>query len=122
MDQLEAVLDESKRLIRDYPALAAFLRAVRSESRAQSPQNGPQYPGSKALRDVVSEIIGKAHAQGALSPATSTEAATNAICALTRGLTERAARLSPEAYDATLGSAKRMIRGTLFARVGPSDQ
>jgi hypothetical protein len=39
-----------------------------------------------------------------------------AICALTRGLSERAASLPPDAYDATLGSAKKLIRGTLFAR------
>jgi AcrR family transcriptional regulator len=124
IDQLDEVLDESKRLLRDFPYLAAFLRAVRSASTAQSRQGGPQYPGSRALRDVVTEIIEDAYLQGALSPDTSTQAATDAICALTRGLTEPAARMSPEAYDATLDSAKRMIRGTLFVRVktAASDQ
>lgn len=112
--QLEAVLDESKRLMRDYPHLAAFLRAVRSDSTAQSRQGGPPYPGSKALREIVTEIVEDAHRRGALAPATGTVAAIDAICALTRGLTEPAARVSPEAYDATLNAAKRMIRGTLF--------
>jgi len=118
-DQLDAVLDESKRLMRDYPHLAAFLRAVRSGSTTQSVLSGGQYPGSKALRDVVTEIVENAHSRGALSPATNTAAAIDAICALTRGLTEPAARSSRESYDATLSVAKRMIRGTLFARPKP---
>ncbi|MHA7651492.1 TetR/AcrR family transcriptional regulator [Mycobacterium sp. ML4] len=120
-DQLDAVLEESKALMRDYPHLAAFLRAVRSGSAAHSVQNGRQYPGSRALRDVVTVIVEKAHGQGVLAPATDTGAVINAICALTRGLTEPAARVSPEAYDATLRAAKRMIRGTLFIRPKPRD-
>lgn len=115
-DQLDAVLDESKRLVRDFPHLAAFLRAVRSGGTTQSRLGAPPYPGSKALRDVVTEIVENADRQGALSRATNTAAAIDAICALTRGLTEPAALDTPEAYDATLGVAKRMIRGTLFAR------
>ncbi|KZS65689.1 MAG: TetR/AcrR family transcriptional regulator [Mycobacterium pseudokansasii] len=114
VDRLDAVLDESTRLIHDYPYLAAFLRAVRIESNARSSRGGPKYPGSKALRDVVSEIVADAHGQGALSPDTGPTGAVEAICALTRGLSEQAASLAPEAYEATLGSAKRLIRGTLF--------
>lgn len=113
-DQLDAVLDESKRLIHDYPHLPAFLRAVRSGGTTQAVPSGGQYPGSKALRVVVTEIVDNAHSRGALSPATNTAAAVDAICALTRGLTEPAARGSQETYDATLSVAKRMIRGTLF--------
>ncbi|GAB2994733.1 TetR/AcrR family transcriptional regulator [Mycobacterium bourgelatii] len=116
VDRLDAVLDESKRLRREFPDLAAFLRAVRAESAAQLPHGGPQYPGSRALRDVVTEIIADAQAQGLLSPETNAAATVDAICALTRGLSERAASLSPDAYDATLDSAKSLIRGTLFAR------
>ncbi|ARG56772.1 TetR/AcrR family transcriptional regulator [Mycobacterium kansasii] len=115
VDRLDAVLDESTRLIHDYPHLAAFLRAVRIESNARSSRDGPKYPGSKALRDVVSEIVADAHRHGALSPDTGPTGAVEAICALTRGLSEQAASLAPEAYAATLGSAKRLIRGTLFA-------
>jgi len=118
VDRLDAVLDASKQLIRDYPYLPAFLRAIRAESTVQLRRGGPNYPGSKALRDVVTEILEDARVQGVLSPDTSVDAAVEAICVLTRGLSERAASLSPEAYDATLGSAKRMIRGTLFTRSG----
>jgi AcrR family transcriptional regulator len=116
IDRLDAVLDESNRLIRDYPYLAAFLRAIRAQNNAQSRRASPKYPGSKALRDVVTEIVEDARVHGVLAPDTGMEAAVEAICALTRGLSEQATSLRPEAYDATLGSAKKLIRGTLFKR------
>ena len=115
-DQLDAVLDESKRLTLDYPYLTAFLRAIRAQSTAQIRHGGPKYPGSKALHDVVTEIVEDARVQGRLSPETDAGAAVEAICALTRGLSEHADSLPPEAYDATLRSAKKLIRGSLFAR------
>lgn len=108
VDRLDAVLDESKRLIVDYPYLTAFLRAMRAHSSAQA--------GSKALRDVVTEIVEDARARGRLSAETDTGATVEAICALTRGLSEQAASLSPRDYDATLNAAKKLIRGSLFAR------
>ncbi|KAA1249270.1 TetR/AcrR family transcriptional regulator, partial [Mycobacterium simiae] len=117
VDRLAAVLDESKQLMHDYPHLAAFLRAIRVESYARSAPEGPKYPGSKALRDVVSEIVEDAREQGMFSAATDATAAVEAICALTRGLSEQAASLPPEGYEATLRSAKKLIRGTLFAGV-----
>jgi hypothetical protein len=51
-----------------------------------------------------------------MSSGAGSAAAVEAICALTRGLSEQAASLPPEAYDATLSSAKKLIRGTLFAQ------
>jgi AcrR family transcriptional regulator len=116
IDRLEAVLDEADRLMREYPRLAAFDRAMRAESTAHPRGGGPRYPGLKVLRDTINDVIEDARASGALSPDTDPAAAINAIYALTRGLTERAANLAPEAYAATLGSAKELIRGTLFAR------
>jgi AcrR family transcriptional regulator len=116
LDRLAAVLDESKRLILDYPYLTAFLRAMRAQSTAQIRLGSPKYPGSKALHDVVREIVEDARVQGRLSPETDAGAAVEAVCALTRGLSEQAANLPPEAYDATLSSAKKLIRGSLFAR------
>jgi len=116
VDRLDAVLDESKRMRREYPYLAAFLRAIRAESAAQLRRGGPIYPGSRALRDVVTEIVEDAGVQGMLSPDTDAAATVQAICALARGLSERAGNLSPEAYDATLDSAKALIRGTLLTR------
>ncbi|OBI46666.1 TetR/AcrR family transcriptional regulator [Mycobacterium colombiense] len=113
VDRLAAVLDESGRLMRDYPDLAAFERAMRvigHEHGSPSRQSGP-----KALPDIITEIIGDARAQGALPAGTDPRAAVNAIHALTRGLTERAASLDPDAYAATLDSAKGLLRGTLFS-------
>ncbi len=106
VDRLEAVLDESMRLILDYPYLTAFVRAMRAKSTTQ--------PGSKALRDVVTEIVEDARATGRLSPDTDAGAAVEAVCALMRGLSEQAASLPPDAYDATLNAARKLIRGSLF--------
>jgi AcrR family transcriptional regulator len=116
VDRLDAVLDESQRLIRDYPYLAAFLRAVRAGSTRPPRRESPRHPESKALRDAVTEIVADARTHGALSPDTEPAAVVETICALTRGLSERAASLSPAAYEATLDSAKKLIRGSLFAR------
>ena len=109
------MLDESSRLIRDYPYLTTFLRALRAGSTARSRDGGPQYPGSKALHDVVFDIVADAKRQGRLAAETDTRSTVQAICALTRGLTEQSDRLRPQAHEAALDSAKKLIRGTLFA-------
>lgn len=111
-DRLAAVLDEASRLMRDYPDLASFERAMRVIGH--QPGSRSQQSGPKALRDIITEIIGDARALGALPAGTDPRAAANAIHALTRGLTERAASLGPRAYAATLDSAKGLLRGTLF--------
>jgi AcrR family transcriptional regulator len=113
VDRLAAVLDETERLMREYPHLAAFDRAMRAERAPRGAR--ARYAGLKALRDSITDIIDDAVARQALPPDVDPGAAVNAIYALTRGLTERAASLTPEAYAATLGSAKELIRGTLFA-------
>ncbi|OMC47574.1 TetR family transcriptional regulator [Mycobacterium sp. IS-2888] len=114
VDRLDAVLDECGQLMRDYPYLAAFLRAMRAQSNAQLRRGSPRYPGSKALLDVVTEIIEDARAHGMLAPGIGTAATAETICALARGLSEQAGTLPPTAFDATLASAKKLIRGTLF--------
>jgi AcrR family transcriptional regulator len=115
VDRLEAVLDELGRLMREHPYLAGFDRAMRAESTARPRSGRARHAGLKALRDIINDIVQDAGARGALPPDTSPGAAVNAIYALARGLTERAANLTPEAYGATLISAKELIRGTLFA-------
>jgi AcrR family transcriptional regulator len=116
VDRLDAVLDESSRLTHDYPYLTAFLRALRAGSTARLGRGGPQYPGSKALHDVVSEIVADAKRQGRLSPKTDMRSTVAAVCALTRGLTEQSDRLRPQAHEAALDAAKKLIRGTLFTK------
>ncbi len=114
-DRLEAVLDEMHRLLREYPHLAAFDRAMRAEGAAHPRRNRVREPGLKALRDIIDQILADARARKALPPATDPEAAVDAIYALARGLMERATKLTPDAYAAALESAKELIRGTLFA-------
>lgn len=115
VDRVEAVLDELDRLMREYPYLAAFDRAMRAESTAHPHGGRIRDAGLKALRDIIGDIVQDAGSRGALPPGTDPGAAVNAIYALARGLTERSASLTPETYAATLGSAKELIRGTLFA-------
>jgi AcrR family transcriptional regulator len=103
VDRLEAVLDELGTLLREYPHLAAFERAMRGHA------------GLKGLRDTIDDIVRDAQARGALPPGTDPGAAANAIYALARGLTDRATNLAPAAYAAALDSAKDLLRGTLFA-------
>jgi AcrR family transcriptional regulator len=115
VDRLEAVLDELHRLMREYPYLAAFDRAMRTGGTAHPRSGRAGHPGLIALRDIINDIIEDARARGALPADANSGAAVDAIYALARGLTERAANLTPEAYAATLASAKELIRGTLFA-------
>jgi AcrR family transcriptional regulator len=115
VDRLEAVLDELDRLMREYPYMAAFDRAMRAESTAHPGSGRARRTGLKALHDIIDDVIQEARTRGELPPDTDSDAAVNAVYALARGLTERAANLTPKAYAATLGSAKELIRGTLFA-------
>jgi AcrR family transcriptional regulator len=116
VDRLDAVLDEYGQLMRDYPYLAAFLRAMRAHGNALVRRGGPKYPGSKALRDVVTGIVEDARVHGMLAPDIGTAATAETICALARGLSEQAGTLSPTVYDDTVSSVKKLIRGTLFNR------
>lgn len=101
--------------MREYPDLAAFERAIRAESSAAGPGR-PAHAGLRVLRDVISEVVEDARARGSLPADIEPGAAVDAIYVLTRGLTERAASLTPGACAATLASARSLLRGTLFAR------
>ena len=116
--RLEALLDASDQLMRDYPHLAAFERAIRAESASFLRRTDPDREGFPALRDIISEIIDDAARQGALAADSDPAGTADAIYALTRGLAEQAANLTPEAYHTAMRSAKRLIRGALF--VGPN--
>jgi AcrR family transcriptional regulator len=116
IERIVAVLDEVDRLTREFPFLAAADRAIRTEITADPHGRRPGRPGLKALRDIIADIVEDARAQGALPRGAATGATVDAVYALARGLTERAASLPPDAYAATLESAKALIRGTLFRR------
>ncbi len=114
VDRLDAVLDESDRLMREYPYLAAFERAIRAESAAFL--RGSHIDGVEfgALHDIIAEIIDDARRQGSLAAGADAHGTVTAIYALARGLTEQAAILPPQGYHRALRSAKQLIRGTLF--------
>jgi AcrR family transcriptional regulator len=106
VDRLDALLDESDRLMREYPYLAAFERAMRAES------DDSNRAGVQAIRGLIAEIIDNAHRAGALATDVDADAVVDVLFALARGLTERAQSQHPG--QDTLVTAKRLIRGTLF--------
>jgi AcrR family transcriptional regulator len=114
IDRIEAVLDESGQLMREYPDLAAFEWAIRAESAAAL---GSQVAGNTGFQ-VFREIIEDIYRQGDLAGDPDSRGAVEAIYSLVYGLTELAATLPPENYHAALGSAKQLIRGTLLAPSG----
>jgi AcrR family transcriptional regulator len=101
IDRIEAVLDESGRLMREYPDLAAFEWAIRAEGAVDAGEAGD---GFQAFRQIIEGI-----AEGAGEPGS-----VEAVYSLIYGLTELAATLPPVEYHAALDSAKRLIRGTLL--------
>ncbi|OBA72133.1 TetR family transcriptional regulator [Mycobacterium sp. 1554424.7] len=101
IDRVEAVLDESGRLMREYPDLAAFEWAIRAEDAVDAGDAGTRF---QAFREIIEGIV-----EGAGEPGS-----VEAIYSLIYGLTELAATLPSEDYHAALGSAKHLIRGTLL--------
>jgi AcrR family transcriptional regulator len=99
--RIEAVLDESGRLMREYPDLAAFEWAIRAESAIGLDSEMARGTGFQAFREIIESVIEDA-------------GAVEAIYSLIYGLTELAATLPAADYHAALGAAKQLIRGTLF--------
>ncbi|MBW0014422.1 TetR/AcrR family transcriptional regulator [Mycobacterium sp.] len=104
IERIEAVLDESAQLMREYPDLAAFEWAIRAENAVA--RDSPVAGGIafQAFREIIEGIVDDGHPRGAVE----------AIYSLIYGLTELAATLPADDYHAALGSAKQLIRGTLL--------
>lgn len=113
IDRIEAVLDECGRLMREYPDLAAFEWAIRAEN-VITPDVGNG--GFETFREIIQGVFDDAYRRGELGGHPDPRAAVEAIYALIYGLTELAATLPPEDYQAALSSAKVLVRGTLFGR------
>lgn len=112
IERIEAVLDESGRLMREYPDLAAFEWVIRAES-AVAP-DAPGAAGFQAFREIIEGIVDEGYRQGDLADRPDRRSVVEALYALIYGLTELAATLPPREYHAALDSAKRLVRGTLF--------
>lgn len=120
MDHLAAVLDECGQLMREYPDLAAFEFAIRAENvtaaDGRKARRHRKDAGFEAFHQIIEGIVDDACRRGELSDHPEPRAAVEAIYALVYGLTELAATLPPEEYQAALNSAKVLVRGTLFGR------
>ncbi len=116
VDRIEAVLDESGQLMREYPDLAAFEWVIRAESAVALDPRAAGNSGFQAFREIIESIVDDAYHQGDLANRADRQSVVEAIYALIYGLTELAAALPPKDYHAALSSAKQMIRGTLFGQ------
>ncbi len=113
IDRIEAVLDESGKLIHEYPDLAAFEWAIRGEGATLSPGETGEVRFQE-LRHLIESVVEDAHRRGELKSDSDLRAAVEVIYALFYGLTELAAAASPRTYRAALEAAKQLVRGTLF--------
>ncbi|OBB68548.1 TetR/AcrR family transcriptional regulator [Mycobacterium sp. 852014-50255_SCH5639931] len=115
IDRIEAVLDESGRLMREYPDLAAFEWVIRAEGVADVDARLAGGARFQAFREIIEGVVDDAYRQGELAHRPDRDSVVEAVYALIYGLTELAATSPPRGYHAALDSAKKMIRGTLFA-------
>jgi len=115
IDRIEAVLDESGKLMHEYPDLAAFEWAIRAEGASLKPAETAEVQFLE-LRQIIEGIVDDGFRRGELSKDADAQAAVEVLYALLYGLTELAASASPRTYHTTLEASKRLIRGTLFGR------
>lgn len=113
IDRIEAVLDESGKLMHEYPDLAAFEWAIRAEGASLKPAETAEVQFLE-LRQIIEGIVDDGFRRGELSKDADAQAAVEVLYALLYGLTELAASASPRTYHTTLEASKRLIRGTLF--------
>jgi AcrR family transcriptional regulator len=111
--RIEAVLDESGRLMREYPDLAAFEWVIRAESAIAGDTHDAGNSGFRAFREIIDGIVDDAFRGG--ERAGDRHGVVEALYALVYGLVELGATLPAEDYHAALASAKGLIRGTLLA-------
>lgn len=119
VDRLEAVLDECGSLMLKYPDLAAFEWAIQAEHLVTAeqavrvvPEGRPRF---ETFREIIGGLVEEARSDGELGDQPDSDGAIEAIYSLIYGLTELAATLPPEEYQAALNAAKVMVRGELFA-------
>ena len=110
VDRIEALLDESGALMREYPDLAAFEWAIRAEHLIATDGGG-----FEVFRGIIETAVEDAHRRGDLGDHPDPRGAVEAIYALVYGLTELAAAMPPADYQAALSAAKVLVRGALFA-------
>ena len=115
IDKLMAVLDESVRVMRDYPLAVAFDRAIRAESPRDLQLAENSDVRFMALHSLIRDILEQGARENALGPGVDVDSAAGAIFLIFRGLNEYAAGTPPAAeYHATVVALKQLLRGRLF--------
>lgn len=115
VERLEALLNESDQLIREYPHLAAFDHAIRVESPQSMNLRESTATVYQTVRALVVEIVHDAKRDGTLAADVDVDGVSGAIFALILGLAELAATTSEDAHHLTIGAAKSLIHGSLFS-------
>jgi AcrR family transcriptional regulator len=113
-DRLMAVLDECDQMMREYPLIAAFDRAIRVESTQHLHLAENADTMFTNLRGVLVDIFEQARREDALQPGVDVEAVSTAIWVILRGLTDYAATAPVDEYHATVIALKQLINGNLF--------
>lgn len=114
VDRIEAVLDESGRLMREYPDLAAFEWVIRAEGAVGTDPQVEGRTGFQAFREIIESVVDDGYRRGDLAQHPDRDSVVEAVYALVYGLVELAATSPARDYHAALDAAKKMIRGTLF--------
>lgn len=113
--KLMAVLDECDAVMSDYPYVAAFDRALRTERKPRIELlNSDAMSMTATLQTLVVKIIKEAEAEGSLTPEIDVDSGANAIYAIIRGLSEHAALAPTTTYHATVKALKLLIDGQFF--------
>lgn len=115
LEKLMAVLDESVRVMRDYPLAVAFDRAIRAESPPDLHLAENSDTRFIALRGLIRDILEQAAHDKVLGRHVDVDSATDAVYLIFRGLNEYAAGApSQQEYQATVTGLKQLLRGQLF--------
>lgn len=111
-DRLMAVLEECDQMMREYPLIAGFDRAIRvSSARHLADDRETLF---STLRSVLVDIMEQANHEGGLQPGADADSAATAVFIVLRGLTDYGATSDPDEYHAAVAALKRLISGTLF--------
>jgi AcrR family transcriptional regulator len=120
IDRIEALLEESGRLMREYPDLAAFEWAIRADGADALDSGAAGNTGFQAFREIIEGVVEDGYRRGELGGKVDPQGVVEAVYSLVYGLTELAATLPPEDYHAALASAKHLVRGTLLGAGRPA--
>ncbi len=123
IDRLDAVLDESDQLMREYPYLAAFERAIRAESAAFVRRKPPRPCRIRGVTGHHRRHYRRRPTRGRTEPgAPMSQAPSMPSMHWRAGSPNKPPPCRRPAYHSALRSAKQLIRGTLFVQYAHSER